>query len=83
MKERLTGAIILNGEIPSPSNPPSGCRFRTRCPIAIERCAQEEPAFREIVPSHFVACHRAEESTTLMAAQIASGGITSAIPAAV
>ena len=49
--------IILKGEIPSPINPPSGCKFRTRCPIATDICAKEVPTFREISNGHFCACH--------------------------
>lgn len=52
--------IILKGEIPSPVHPPSGCRFHTRCPIAVARCAQEAPEMRQLRPDHFVACHLAE-----------------------
>src|SRR5712672_3159806 len=49
--------IILRGDVPSPINPPSGCRFHTRCPYAFDRCSQEEPPMQEVLPGHFAACH--------------------------
>lgn len=48
--------IILKGDVPSPLNPPKGCRFHPRCPVVMERCSQDEPVFREASPEHWVAC---------------------------
>jgi len=54
-KERTR--IILEGDVPSPLNPPTGCRFRTRCKYAFDRCKEEEPKFRDVGSGHYVACH--------------------------
>lgn len=66
--------IILKGEVPSPSNPPTGCRFHTRCPKACERCKNEVPSLREVKKGHFVACHlydgTKQDSNSAQAAQI-------------
>ena len=58
---RLKDTVGLEGDLPSPIAPPSGCRFRTRCPHATERCAQEKPALREAASGHYVACHMINE----------------------
>ncbi len=55
--DEKTERVILNGDIPSPANPPKGCKFHTRCPKAMEICKHVCPAYREIEPDHFVACH--------------------------
>ncbi|MFN8433741.1 MAG: ABC transporter ATP-binding protein [Anaerolineales bacterium] len=60
-KERERKRVILSGDVPSPINPPSGCRFHPRCPIAVERCKAEVPEWREIKPGHHVACHLVEK----------------------
>ncbi len=70
--------IILKGDVPSPVNPPAGCRFHTRCPYAFERCMAEEPAMREVAPGHHVACHLREPAP---AAAAAAAAIEPAVPA--
>jgi oligopeptide transport system ATP-binding protein len=59
--EQRRKRIVLTGDIPSPVNPPSGCRFHTRCPVAFDRCVVEEPPLREYAPGHVAACHWVEE----------------------
>jgi peptide/nickel transport system ATP-binding protein len=60
-KRRGEKRILLTGEVANPAKPPSGCYFHPRCTYCIDKCKEEEPAFEEVVPGHFVKCHRARE----------------------
>jgi oligopeptide transport system ATP-binding protein len=64
--EKSRKRIILEGDVPSPLNPPSGCHFHTRCPLAIDKCKVEDPPFVDYGDGHFAACWRARESIELM-----------------
>ncbi|HEY9898847.1 MAG TPA: dipeptide ABC transporter ATP-binding protein [Pantanalinema sp.] len=70
--------IILQGDIPSPVNPPSGCRFHTRCPYATDLCKTSDPAFNDVGGEHFVACHLVDQLPLAKA----SGPITTTVPKA-
>ena len=64
-------------DLPSPLAPPSGCRFRTRCPLATERCAAEEPVMRAVGVDHFVACHHADAVDVTASTPASHGPVTS------
>jgi peptide/nickel transport system ATP-binding protein len=55
--------LVLPGEVADPGNPPSGCYFHPRCQYAVDKCKTEAPQLREVMPDHWVSCHRAEELT--------------------
>ncbi|WP_212525718.1 oligopeptide/dipeptide ABC transporter ATP-binding protein [Actibacterium sp. MT2.3-13A] len=67
--ERARGDTALRGDVPSPMNPPSGCRFHTRCPLATDLCAQQKPLLRDAGRGHLVACHYAEAGAGEVATQ--------------
>jgi len=63
---------LLQGDVPSPINPPPGCHFHTRCPYAFTRCRHEAPALREVLPGHWVSCHLHENGVNLPLARPAA-----------
>jgi len=76
--ERGRAKVILRGDVPSPMNPPSGCRFRTRCPLAAPICTQQRPALRDAGSTHHVACHFPDAARRL---QDASAGLAEVVAA--
>jgi oligopeptide transport system ATP-binding protein len=70
---RNSNRIILQGDVPSPSNPPKGCNFCTRCPAVMDICTQIEPDYRQVQPDRFVACHLYNETTTTADATAGTG----------
>ena len=62
-RARRRPRTVLKGDVPGPINPPSGCRFHTRCPLAEPRCREQVPGFREVQPGHWLACHVRGEMT--------------------
>jgi oligopeptide/dipeptide ABC transporter ATP-binding protein len=67
--------IVLSGDVPSPANPPAGCRFHTRCPFAVDRCLTEEPLLEAVDTGHLVACHRRHETEKLVTERFGQKGL--------
>ncbi len=70
--EATTERIILEGDVPSPANPPRGCNFCTRCPQVMDICTRQDPEFREVATGHFVACHRFNDAIDEFASSMAA-----------
>lgn len=72
--ERKRERIILKGDVPNPISPPSGCRFRTRCPQAMDICAKKEPVWQEVKSNHFVACHLYQSNENMQKEALSTRG---------